>query len=288
MTNRLPAKPKPALIVEMGAILLALGAAGHVFWSMPPIVLVIVVAFSVPFLSEFSTTMARRYHPDMEPSETFRRLMPASTCDLCAEPLGARAFPFIQVLIGRGRCKCGKLELDQSYSRQAFALTLGVGCLLFAAFHLDGVEQAARIAVVALACIPLVIMDYEHKEVDEAMVVVSVVVAVLLGGKMMAWQPAVVLMVGFVMAGFLASIIRGEVAMGFMDIVAAGLFGAFLSLQQVLAAFGLSALVLGAVVGGQVLISLKRREEVDLDRSWPFIPAIAGGALLAMLLPPVV
>ncbi|MFX7507447.1 prepilin peptidase, partial [Acinetobacter baumannii] len=75
---------------------------------------IVVLGLVVPFLAEFSVTMARRYRPEMTSMDTFERLLPMSTCDGCGASLGWRALPFLQMLFGRGRCACCGMKIDRS------------------------------------------------------------------------------------------------------------------------------------------------------------------------------
>ncbi|WP_164125694.1 hypothetical protein, partial [Stenotrophomonas maltophilia] len=79
-------------------------------------------------------------------------------------------------------------------------------------------------------------------------VAVSVGLALVVGGVSGSALSAALFSVMMVFAGLLASVIRGELALGFMDIVIAAIFGWFLTTEQVMYALGASAAALGAFV----------------------------------------
>jgi prepilin signal peptidase PulO-like enzyme (type II secretory pathway) len=279
---------RPGQAIEVAAFIVAGAAAFHVFSTTPAQPLVFIIGLCIPFVAEFSTTMAFRYQSWMTPRETFARLTPMSRCDVCQEPLGWRAFPYLQMAIGRGRCKCSSFSIDRTYSYQSAAFLALFIVLSIVTWVLHGPDTAARLAVVFLVGLPLVIMDIFHQEVDEAILTFAVILALVIGWKFMAWQPAMVLTVGFVLAGVVASTVRGEPALGFMDVVVAAVFGAFLTIPQVLTAFALSGLALVLIVAAYAGRQAYRREELDLDRPWPFIPAMWAGTLASLILPSLV
>ncbi|WP_164212769.1 prepilin peptidase, partial [Stenotrophomonas maltophilia] len=94
--------------------------------------------------------------------------------DGCGAALGWRALPFLQLLFGRGRCACCRIRIDRSYSWYAagtavlFCLVIGIcGTVM-------GSASAAIAAQLFVVGMPMAVMDFEHQEVDEAIVAVSV------------------------------------------------------------------------------------------------------------------
>lgn len=270
-------------IVEYVAIGIGLVAAWYVFAGMPPVVKVFVAGALVPFLAEFSMTMAARYRPEMSTKEAFARLMPMSVCDGCRLALGWRALPFIQMVIGRGRCACGSLKIDRSYTFSAIFAFMAFICVSVAVGLAADSQVASKAALIFLVGLPLAIMDYEHQEIDEAMVAVSVGLALVIGAGSISPLNAMIFAASIGMAGLLASLMRGETALGFMDLIAGAVFGAFLSTDQVLVAFGSSGIFLAIFVAGAVVRDIWKKVEVDVDRPFPFVPAMWAGCLMAIL-----
>jgi leader peptidase (prepilin peptidase) / N-methyltransferase len=201
---------------------------------------------------------------------------PRSHCGGCGRTLGpAELLPLVSFALQRGRCRgCGS-RIGWRYP----AIELASGALAAVAIAVFGPTwRGLAAALLALALVPVVVIDLEHRLIPD--VVVLPAAALGLAAAALAdpgdwWVPVVAAAAA---AGFLLLLwIVYPGGMGLGDVKLALLLGAVLGVSVIPALA--AAFLAGAVLGLALLVRFGSRAR---KMAVPFGPFLAGGALVAL------
>ena len=201
---------------------------------------------------------------------------PRSHCTGCQRTLNVRELvPVLSWAIQRGRCRGCGARIGWRYP----AIELASGALAAAAIAVFGAGwRGIAAALLALALVPVVVIDLEHKLIPDVLVLPAAglgLAAATLADPHRWWVPAVAAAAA---AGFLLLLwLVYPSGMGLGDVKLALLMGAVLG-ASVIPALALAFLA-GSVLGIALLIRVGARAR---KIAVPFGPFLAAGALVAL------
>lgn len=209
---------------------------------------------------------------------------PPSACPACGTRVSSRDnIPVVSYVLLRGRCRACRVRISARYPLvEAATATLWVA----AALLVEGVEAAAFTAAASTVLLVLAAIDIEHRRVPNVIVVPATLAAVVwVGGAavargtpgMLLWalgSGAALFLLLFFVAAVTGGMGYGDVKLAAFIGVVTGRFGPEIALVAAMAAF---------IGGGLVALALVAGGVRDRKDALPFAPALAGGALLALL-----
>jgi leader peptidase (prepilin peptidase) / N-methyltransferase len=212
---------------------------------------------------------------------------PPSRCPSCGTEIRpVDNVPILSWLLLRGRCRsCGAPISGRYPLVEASTAALWV----VSALRFDAVEAAAFTAVAGTVLLALAMIDLEHKRLPNVIVLPATAGAVVWVGALAVAEGDVNLIVVALVCGtasfalfFLIAMVSG--GMGFGDVklagfigVVAGRFGWEVALAAVFASF---------FIGGAIAIALLALRRAGRKQAIPFGPAMAAGALVAVMAGP--
>jgi leader peptidase (prepilin peptidase)/N-methyltransferase len=209
---------------------------------------------------------------------------PPSHCEACQHKLSAKdLIPVFSYLRLRGRCR----YCQASIPRKLFWVELATGLILALLYWHYGLS--AELGVLAFyACLFIIIfvIDLEHGLILNKVVYPGMVVALLLallpGSWLTQWIIAGVAnaalggAIGFVILFLIALVSRG--GMGWGDVKLAALIGLATGFPLVF-----FSLIMGAILGGIVAVSLMIAKKKTRRETIPFGPFLALAAMITLL-----
>jgi leader peptidase (prepilin peptidase)/N-methyltransferase len=207
---------------------------------------------------------------------------PPSACPECGELIRPRDnVPILSYLLLRGRCRACGVRISPRYPLVE-SISGVVPLLLYGAYG-PGPRLAVYWPLAAVLTV-LAFIDLDERIIPDRItlpgIAVGLVAAPLLGLTTFP-QSLIGAVVGggaLYAIGFLGGLAFGKESMGGGDVKLAAMLGAFLGWRSTILLL-FAAFLMGAVVG----IGIIARKGRDTDRTVPFGPFIAAGALVAMV-----
>jgi leader peptidase (prepilin peptidase) / N-methyltransferase len=205
---------------------------------------------------------------------------PRSSCPACGHRLGARELvPVLSFLAARGRCRgCGG-RVSWAYP----AIEVASGALAAGSILAFGPTwRGLAAAIMALALVPVVVIDLRHQLIPDLIVLPAAALALLLAALAdpdRAWVPLLGAVGAAAFLFVLWAVYPGGMGLG--DVKLALLLGAALG-ASVVPALALAFLA-GAGLGAGLLVRFGPRAR---KMAVPFGPFLAGGAIVALFAGP--
>lgn len=209
---------------------------------------------------------------------------PGSHCPICNTPLRVKDnIPLLSYALLRGKCRDCGAPISRRYP-----LVEALTAFLFVACYMRFGWGAALLPACALCAIlvALTFVDLEHHLVLDSLLIAGLVIALpmnVIFSALCTWQES---LLGILAGGLplLAIALAGRLltkrdVMGGGDIKLMAVAGAFLGWKGALLSLGL-----GSVLGGIVVLILLALKKIDRRQEIPFVPMLAGGIVLALLI----
>lgn len=206
---------------------------------------------------------------------------PASHCPVCSSPIAPQDnIPVVSYLLLAGRCRACRAPISFQYPLIELANALGYGLILW---RFGPTWQSAVYALLFSALLVITGTDLSHQIIPDVVTKPGIIAGLLFATAVL---PIGLLgaLLGMAVGGgilwFLAWIspyIFGREGMGFGDVKLMAMVGAFLGWKPVLL-----SIMLGAVVGSVVGITLMSLGMIKRTEPIPFGPFLALGAIVSL------
>jgi len=216
------------------------------------------------------------------PPARYDLVVPRSACPKCGHAISAlENVPVISWLVLRGRCRGCGTRIPARYP----AVEAVTGLLsAFVAARYGFTPAALGVLVFTWAMIPLVLIDFEHQLLPDAITLPVLWLGIVfnLAGTFVPLEASVLGAIFGYLSLFTVywvfKLVTGKEGMGFGDFKLLALIGAWAGWQMLPLTIVLSSVV-GAVVG----VTLMATGIVERGRPMPFGPFLAGAGWLALV-----
>jgi leader peptidase (prepilin peptidase)/N-methyltransferase len=221
---------------------------------------------------------------DAPVDEVFNLALPHSCCPNCKEKIRFwQNIPILSFLLLRGRCYYCKQPISWRYPAVEFITGVAI-VLVFLQYGLSA--QFFWLSILTFAFIALVGIDFDHQLLPDAITLPLLWLGLLLNTQALyvSLSDAVIgAAAGYLVLWsifWLFKLVTGKDGMGYGDFKLLAVVGAWFG-WQILANVILLSSVVGALVGGALILLLKR----DSQKPMPFGPFLAIAAWLCAMYP---
>ena len=207
---------------------------------------------------------------------------PASHCPACAAPIAAYDnVPVLSYLLLRGRCRACEAPISLRYPLVELANALGYALILW---RFGPTWPALVYAMLFSALLVVTGIDLSHQIIPNVITLPGIVVGFLCAATILPVGAVNsllgVLVGGGILLGFawISPYVFGKEGMGLGDVKLVAMVGAFLGWRQ-----ALLTIMVGAVVGSVVGLTLIAFKVMRREHYIPFGPFLALGAVAALL-----
>lgn len=206
---------------------------------------------------------------------------PSSHCPACAAPIAPYDnLPLLSFLVLGGRCRACRAPISLRYPTVEAANAAGYGLILW---RFDVGWPAAAYAVLFSSLLVITAIDLTHQIIPDAITLPGIPAGLILSATILPiglLDSVLGLLVGGGLLWFIAWVspyLFGKEGMGGGDIKLLAMVGAFLGWKPTLL-----TIMVGAMTGSLVGISLLSFKLLRRDQYIPFGPFLAFGALVAL------
>lgn len=208
-------------------------------------------------------------------------IWPASHCPACAAPIAPYDnLPLLSYIVLGGKCRACRSRISWRYPLVEAANAAGYAIILW---WFGATWAAAAYAVLLSALLVITGIDLSHQIIPDVITLPGIALGLLLSGTILptGWlDSALGILVGggiLWLVAWVSPYVFGKEGMGGGDIKLLAMIGAFLGWKP-----AVLTIMIGAVAGSLVGLSLIALKVLKRDQYIPFGPFLALGAIMAL------